>query len=223
MADKKSYETLIFDFDGTISQSEEGITKSVRYALESFDMQVTDLSSLAFCVGPPLTECFSDHFGFDERQTLQAIEKFREYYRKSGIHQQKLYEGMADAVTHFYKQSKTLAIATCKPTKFAKIALERYGLLSYFDIVSGIKFDNKKSSKDDVLAFALESLGDIDKEKTVMIGDRSHDILSAKKFGIDSIGVLYGYGGDGELEACEPTHIVKTVSELRTLLSDQEG
>ncbi len=214
----KKYEVAFFDFDGTISASYEGITKSARYSLNSFGIKVDDLSELECFVGPPLEDTFSSEYGFDENQTKLAVEKFREYYIEHGILQQNIYKGIFELITGLKSYGITPAIATCKPTHLTKIALKRYGIIDFLNPIVGSRLDGTRKSKFDVLKEVISRVDGVEKSKMVMIGDRAGDLMAASDLGIDSIGVLYGYGSETELSACKPTHLVDSVSKLGGIL-----
>ena len=216
--DSNRYDVVFFDFDGTISESKEGITKSTQVALRSFGIEVTDLNTLEPFVGPPLEDSFKKYYRFDDAQTKKAVSVFRSYYIKHGIFEQKIYVGIDDLIKSLYKNIVTCAIATCKPTHLTKIALERYGIIDYLDPIVGSKLDGSRKSKRDVLSHAISKFDGVAKSKMLMVGDRSFDLMAANDLGIDCIGVLYGYGDYEELIASKPTYLVKSVAELTQIL-----
>lgn len=214
----KNYKYVLFDLDGTLTDPKEGITKSVAYALEAYGIHVEDLDSLCKFIGPPLKDSFVKFYGFSEEQGYEAVEKYREYFRPHGVYENKVYAGVDKLLAELKASGKMIILATSKPTVFANTILEHFDLMKYFDVVCGSELDGSRVKKGDVIAYALEQVAEkdtgFDKSKAVMIGDREHDILGAKENGLDSIGVLYGYGDRAEHEAAGADYIVETVEEL---------
>lgn len=220
----KNYQYIFFDLDGTLTDPKEGITKSVAYALEYYGIHVDDLDSLCKFIGPPLKDSFVNFYGFSDDQGVEAVEKYREYFRPYGVYENKVYEGVDRLLSELKACGKTVVLATSKPTVFANTILEHFDLMKYFDVVCGSELDGSRVKKGDVIAYALEQVAKLDvmkafdKSLVVMVGDREHDILGAKENGLDSIGVLYGYGDREEHEAAGADYIVETVTELEELL-----
>ena len=214
------YKYLLFDLDGTLTDSQEGITKSVSYAL--INLGVEDLPEdikLRF-IGPPLKDSFPKYCGFDEETTEKAIALYRERYSKVGKFENRPYEGIPELLKKLKEDNRVLVIASSKPTGFVEDILNKFDLRQYFDIISAADLSGKKCEKEDVIKEALEILnlknGDKD---VVMIGDRHYDINGAKYFNLDSIGVNYGFAFDkNELKDAGATYVVETVKELGELL-----
>lgn len=142
---------------------------------------------------------------------------YREYFKDRGIFENKLYEGIPELLEMLRNQRKTLIVATSKPTVFAQKILDYFDIACYFDYVCGSHLDGTRSDKGEIIRYVLDEKS-LKKSETVMIGDRKHDIIGAQKNGIDSIGVLYGYGGEEELMNIHPTYIIKTVEKLYEVL-----
>lgn len=214
------YKYLLFDLDGTLTDSQEGITKSVSYAL--INLGVEDLPEdikLRF-IGPPLKDSFREYCGFDEETIKKAIALYRERYSKVGKFENRPYEGIPELLKKLKDDNRVLVIASSKPTGFVEDILNKFDLRQYFDIISAADLSGKKCEKEDVIKEALEILnlknGDKD---VVMIGDRHYDINGAKYFNLDSIGVNYGFAFDkNELKDAGATYVVDTVEELDKLL-----
>jgi phosphoglycolate phosphatase len=214
------YKYLLFDLDGTLTDSQEGITKSVSYAL--INLGVEDLPEdikLRF-IGPPLKDSFREYCGFDEETIKKAIALYRERYSKVGKFENRPYEGIPELLKKLKDDNRVLVIASSKPTGFVEDILNKFDLRQYFDIISAADLSGKKCEKEDVIKEALEILnlknGDKD---VVMIGDRHYDINGAKYFNLDSIGVNYGFAFDkNELKDAGATYVVETVKELGELL-----
>ncbi|MDF2611944.1 MAG: phosphatase [Lachnospiraceae bacterium] len=212
------YQCILFDLDGTITNPQEGITKSIQYALKNMGIEADDLELLAKYIGPPLRDCFSTDYGFDEEQTEQAIRYYREYYAKMGIFQNQPYQGINEMLSRLVKEGKKLLIATSKPEVFAKQIMDHFDLSRYFIDVCGSTFDASREKKGDVIRYALSKNHITELNQVVMIGDRYHDIMGAKENEIASIGVLYGFGSSQEFVEHGADRVVETVEELTKML-----
>ena len=209
---------ILFDLDGTITDPMLGITKSVKYALRKFNIEVENLNDLCKFIGPPLKDSFMNFYGFNEKDALKAITFYREYFSVTGLYENVVYENFEDILISLKEQNKSLIIATSKPTVFAEKILEHFNLKKYFDFIAGSNLDNTRTKKADVISYALEQQGLTEASEMIMIGDREHDIIGAKTLGIESIGVLHGYGSYEELSNSGANYIVKDVKELKSLL-----
>lgn len=210
---KQSYQYFFMDLDGTISDPKEGITKSVAYALDYYGIKVENLDTLEKFIGPPLSDSFQEFYGFDREKSLEAVEKYREYFKDKGIFQNELYPGMEQLLKSVTEQGGKIVLATSKPEVFAKRILEYFHIEDYFIFAAGSTLDTTRNKKADVIRYALDSLG-IAPEEAVMIGDRKHDVIGAKENGMACIGVLFGYGDREELESAGADTVVETVEEL---------
>ena len=208
---------FFFDLDGTLTDPKEGITKSVAYALESFGQKVNDLDDLLVFIGPPLKWSFMEYAGLDEEQAEAAITKYRERFKDIGIFENGVYEGIEGMLDRLKKAGYKLALATSKPIVFADRILEHYGLARFFDATFGSEFDGTRTDKAEVIEYALMQTGAEPKE-TIMIGDRSHDVIGANKNNIKTVGVLFGYGDSRELLDAGAYRLAKTVEELENML-----
>lgn len=214
----KQYKYLLFDLDGTITDSETGITRCVAYALNYLGIQVNDLRELSPFIGPPLLDSFKDFYNFTDEQATVAVAKYRERYADKGILENELYPGIEELLADAQKNGKTVILATSKPEIFAKRILDHFGLSDYFSFVAGSGLDGSLHTKTDVINYILQSNQITNLESVVMIGDRKHDIIGAKNVGIDSIGVLYGFGDYKELSDAGADHIAENIPALRKLL-----
>lgn len=210
---------IFFDLDGTLTDPKVGITKSVAYALKSFEIEVEDLDSLCKFIGPPLKESFMKYYGLNSEEGDKAVEIYREYFRPHGVYENAVYEGIPELMASLCNEGKRLVLASSKPTVFVETILEHFDLRKYFEVVVGSELDGTRVIKAEVIAYALEQAGITDKSQVVMIGDREHDVIGAKENGVASIGVTYGYGSREEHEACNADVIVESVSELGNVLS----
>lgn len=208
------YNIVLFDLDGTLTDPGLGITNSAAHALCYWGIHVEDRSTLYPFIGPPLQDSFQNFYGFSEADSKLAIERFREYFREKGIFENEIYEGVEPMLKLLKDHGKTIILATSKPEDFAKTILAHFHLEPYFDYVAGASMDETRCKKADVISYALRSCSITDLSGIVMVGDREHDIIGAKQIGIDSIGVLYGYGDREELEQAGATYIAETVSDI---------
>jgi len=212
----KSY--ILFDLDGTITDPRDGITKSVQYSLKAFGIDVADTGELIPFIGPPLRDSYRKYYGFDGGEAERAVAKYREYFAETGIFENTLYDGMDALLKSLCDAGKRLILATSKTAVFAERILKYFGIDSYFTFVSGSEWDGRRSQKGEVIRYALEQMNIVHIEKAVMVGDREYDILGAREAGMDSIGVLYGYGDRWELTGAGATWIAASVGELAGLL-----
>ena len=213
----KDYQNILFDLDGTLIDPKEGITNSVKYALSYFGIFVQNTEELYKFIGPPLQESFPQYYGFNEKDTQIAIEKYREHFREKGIFQNVLYEGIPELLEELVEAKKTVILATSKPEVFSIQILEHLNLKKYFSDIGGATFDHTRSKKEEVIQHVIKT-NHLSVENTVMVGDRSYDIIGAKKNHMDSIGVLYGYGNEEELKKVGATYMVENVMELQSQL-----
>lgn len=212
------YKIILFDLDGTLTDPGQGITNSVAYALEKFGVSVDDKRELYKFIGPPLKDSFMKYYGFTESEALKAIEFYREYFRDTGIFENQVYDGVKELLGDIRSSGRKIVLATSKPEEFAKRILEHFHLSEYFHVVAGASMDSSRSKKGDVIKYALEMCKAATCSEVIMIGDREHDIFGARENGIDSVGVLYGYGNRQELENAGATYIAERVSDIFTLL-----
>jgi len=206
------YDIVLFDLDGTLTESGIGITRSVAHSLRKYGIEETDQAKLDRFVGPPLIDSYMRYYGFSREQAVQAVEYYREYYAVTGIFENRVYDGVEAMLKALNDAGKICVLATSKPEHYAVQILEHFGLAPYFSCVAGATMDEKRTNKADVIAYALEKAGKAG--KAVMVGDRKHDIEGAKAHGLPSIGVLYGYGSRAELETAGATYLAETAEEI---------
>lgn len=212
------YDIVLFDLDGTLTDPALGITNSVIYALKHFDIEVADRTELYKFIGPPLMDSFAKFYGFDNEKCKEATAYYREHYREQGIFENMVYPGMEEMLQRLRSAGLRLAVATSKPEPFAKQIIEHFGLASFFDYVAGSTLAETRTNKAEVIEYALEVLGVTQRNKVLMVGDREYDVIGAEKCGLDSMGVLYGYGSKEELEAAGAKYIVEHVVDVADLI-----
>ncbi len=209
---------VLFDLDGTITDSGEGIINSLKYALKAYGISNYDEKELYRFLGPPLTEAFMEILGFDELKAKKAVDKYREYFRDTGIFENRLYDGIDLLLEKLASGGRKVILATSKAEVFAVRILEHFRISQYFWAVAGSELDGARNKKSEVIRHALDKAGIVELGSAVMVGDRKHDVFGAKEMGIDSIGVLYGYGNREELENAGASMIVETVEALHKAL-----
>ena len=212
------YQTILFDLDGTLTNSELGITNSVAYALGKFGIEVPDKKALRVFIGPPLQDSFERFYGFSKEECLKVIDYYHEYFSEKGLYENEVYSGVPNLLASLKQAGKQLIVATSKPEEFSVQILKHFDLFDYFDFVAGATMDRKRSKKSDVIQYALEQNQITDLAHTIMVGDREHDVLGAQAQKLDSIGVLYGFGSREELETAGATYIVDDVKKMHEIL-----
>lgn len=215
---KNQYKYLFWDLDGTLSDSALGITRSAQYALSCFGIDVPDISELRCFVGPPLEESFKEFYHFSPEKADEAVIKYRERYEVTGVYENALYPGIVDFLNEAHAAGKIQMVATSKPQRMADLVLKHFAIYDKFAFVGGREYDGTRKTKAEVIRYVMQSCGLHDCSDIIMIGDRKHDVIGAKEVGLDSVGVLYGYGTRQELSDAGATYIVKGLDELKNLL-----
>lgn len=212
--------TILFDLDGTLTDSGEGIMNAVRYTLERYEKEATEEELRSF-IGPPLQTQFEQFLKVSEEEGKRAVSIYREYYTKRGIYENKVYPGISDVLKQLKQAGFRLCIATSKPEKFAVQIAEHFNFAQYFDRIGGALMDGNRTKKREVIEYVLteEQIGD-QREGILMVGDRKHDICGAKQTGLRSMGVLYGYGSQEELETAGADWIVETPEDIWSILKE---
>lgn len=208
------YKYLLFDLDGTLTNPGLGITNSVMYALKKFDIHVEDRTELYKFIGPPLRDSFETFYGFSTEKSELAVQYYREYYKEQGLYENEVYDGIPELLIQLKEQGKALIVATSKPEAFSVEILKHFKLYDYFDFVAGATMDTTRNTKADIIKYAMESCNISEKSSAIMIGDREHDIIGAKENGLDSIGVLFGYGSLDELQKTGATYIAEKPMDI---------
>lgn len=212
---------LLFDLDGTLTDPMVGITSSVQYALSRFGIEVRYLKELIPFIGPPLAESFQKYYGLSVEEAEQAVAYYREYFSPKGIYENEIYPGIADMLSQLQESGFELYLATSKPHVYARRILEHFGIADYFSYVGGSELDGRRVKKEEVIAHVLTTCG-IAPGEALMIGDKEHDIKGAAACGVESVGVLYGYGSREELVTAGADHITASVEELWDYLYNQD-
>lgn len=210
---------FLFDLDGTITEPKEGITKCVQYSLRQFGINEENLDKLECFIGPPLHKSYQVFYGLSEEDSFKAVAKYRERYKDIGIFECNLYNRIDNTIRTIKENGGKVALATSKPEEFAERLLEHYNIKQYFDCITGSMMNGERTEKYEVIeeVFNRMNIKETDKSQVVMIGDRMHDIIGAKKEKIESIGVMYGYSVGDELKDNGATYIVDNTDELTQL------
>lgn len=217
----KNYDYVIFDFDGTVADTGEGILKSLQYSFEQMGHEVPDLSDLKKFIGPPIHYSYVTFYGIDESEVEQYIKKYRERYRKIGIFECFVYDGVIETIKELRKNGVKIGIASSKPIKLIFDVMDYLKITEYFDAVVGTQFDDSNHpGKTDLVLESMKKLSDGDKKRTLMVGDRFFDIDGAKGAGVDSVGVTYGYGSREEFEEHGATYIIDNAKELLKIVGE---
>ena len=207
------YDTILFDLDGTLTDSGLGITKAVQYALGQMGYEVPPRESLFSFIGPPLHKSFQKHYGMDEDTSREAVRQFRVYYNQmGGILENEVYDGVRELLRDLKQEGKRLMIATSKPQAAAELVMHHFGLDEWVPEIIGGTDDDRRNSKGKVIAWAIREYG-LDPGKVIMVGDREHDIHGAAENGIPAIGITWGYGDRAELEGAGAKAVFDTPKE----------
>ena len=213
------YKYILFDCDGTVFDTVEGITKSTRYAINKFGLDA-ELDALRCFAGPPLVDKFMEVFDFSLEQAKQATAYFKERYQPIGLYECRIFPGMKEMLERLKAAGFVLGIATSKPQELAEKLLKDESMYEIFDVICGSGLNGNNDSKESVLRRAMETLG-AEPVKTVLIGDTKYDVIGAKACGIDCVGVRYGYAAEGELEEAGAKYIVEDIEALEKLLKEE--
>lgn len=209
---------ILFDLDGTLSNSKEGITKCVQYALKHFGIEEPDLDKLDVFIGPPLVDSFMKYYGFSEEKAREATAKYRERYSPIGVHETSMYPGSKECLEELKKQGYVIGMASSKPEHYCKIVLEDFGILEFFDDVVGATMDGRIDTKEEVLEEVFRRWSHFGKDEICLIGDTMYDVEGANAHDIPCIAVTYGFGDVEEMRAGGAVAFVDNLMELPELL-----
>ena len=212
-----NYKAVIFDFDGTVCQTGEGIRKSAAYALESMGFPVPeDENELNFFIGPPLLVTFQERYGADPQTAEELVKKYRERYTNIGVYESEPYDGIEQLLQALKQDGLKIGIASSKPKKYIETLLERDGLIKYFDSVCGVSFTVDCESKANIIGRCMKELNS-PPEETMMVGDKRYDIEGAKANGMLSVGVLWGYGSKFEFIEAGADFIAEKIADVESI------
>ncbi|GET24299.1 HAD family hydrolase [Prolixibacter sp. NT017] len=214
-----SFRNILFDLDGTLTDPKEGIFNSILYALREMNIEAPKEETLLSFIGPPLHDSFKHHFSLTDEEADEAVELYRVYFPEKGMYENELYEGIPELLSSVKAAGKKIYLATSKPKVYATEILRHFGLLPFFDGISGPELDGTRNHKAEVIEFLIQVYG-IVPEESIMIGDRLHDMKGASTHNIKAVGVTYGYGSVGELQENGAWKLVDSVEELGDLLME---
>ena len=217
---KENFDLILFDLDGTITDSGEGITKSVQYALSKLGIEEPDLENLRKFIGPPLIDSFEKYYGFSREEAIRARKIFNERYQPIGWMENRPYDGIEEVLKALKENGKMLGIATSKPADTAERVLTYFGLREYFPVfcasplngIGGEKAGRIQAAIEDAKALGCEA------KNVIMVGDTKFDVLGAHECHIPCVGVTWGFAVEGEFEACDTEFVVDTMDELLNVL-----
>ena len=210
---------IFFDFDGTLSDTSDGVFKSFDYVADFYGISLADKSIYKTMIGPPLLESFTRVFGFTGDTLPQAMAKYREYYTAKGMFECRIYDGVIDLIKELRKEGKRILVATSKPEVYARQILEKKGILDLFDFVGGSDLEEAvRVNKVDIIRYVMQNLNIQDTSSCLMIGDTHFDIQGAQKAGIESLGILWGFGSEQSLRSAGATYIAKTPLDVQKLI-----
>ena len=210
----KDYDFYLFDFDGTLCDTTEGIFNSVIYSLKCYGIEESDMEKLRFFVGPPLFESYKTLYNVSDDDANWLIAKYRERYKDKAAEESCIYEGVKEKLSALKGRGKKIAVASSKPKKFVDEISQYHDIYKYYDFVSAEDFKNNHSSKEDLINRCFNFFGNPEKEKVIMIGDRFYDINGAKAVGVDSAGAVYGFGTEEEQSKAGATYILNSPKDL---------
>lgn len=214
------YNTILFDLDGTISDTAEGVANSILYALNKMGIEKPSRKKLLLCIGPPLIDSFCSVFGLTEHDAQRAIGYYREYYADKGIFECHLYPGIPELLMALKMEGATIALATSKPEVYAERILRHYSIFSLFDYVGGSQLNGQRTKKSEVIAYVLSTLPEGGRNSALMVGDRKYDVEGAKEIGIPCAGVLFGYGSKEELAKAGAIYLADSTQELLNWINE---
>ena len=214
------YDYIFFDLDGTLTNPEKGLIESFAYGLGKMGIEWNDKRDLKCFIGPPLYTEWQQVYGFTPEESSRALDFFTEYYQVYGWWDNTVYEGVDKMLSCLKNSGKKIILATSKPEKFARKILKLFDLDKYFDFIAGAIADKIRDKKWEVLAYAIESVGNPPLEKCILVGDRKFDAEGARICGIDSLGVPYGHGSYDEMSAAGFVEIVETTDAVARYILD---
>lgn len=210
------YSAVIFDFDGTICDTGEGIKKSAKYALDSFDIPCPEWEELDFFIGPPLLVTFQERFNQSPTDADALVKKFRERYTNVGLYESHLYDGVEALLKRLKDDGMKIGIASSKPQEYVEQLLSKFNIIQYFDSVCAVSFQADCESKTSIISRCVKELG-VETRGVIMAGDTAYDIDGAKANMLDSIGVAWGYGSKFDFIERGATYIAEKPDDIEAI------
>lgn len=218
---KEQYDLILFDLDGTLTDSSEGITKCVQYALEQYGILEPNLENLRKFIGPPLIDSFMNYYGFSKEGAIKIRKVFNERYLPIGWKENRPYPGIEQVLKYLKEQGKVLGVATSKPEDTARKVLTHFGLMEYFTVFCAAPKNGLNGEKEGRIMAAIEEAKRLGYpvKHPIMVGDTRFDVIGAHQCGIPCIGVSWGFAVEGEFESCDTEFVVNTMEELQSFFS----
>lgn len=210
---------ILFDLDGTLIDSSEGITKSTQYALAHYGIIENDLSKFYKFIGPPLVASFKKYYDFPEEQAVEAVAVYRERYNKIGLFECSLYPGVRECIEKLKAQGYLIGMASSKPEVSCRRILEHFGILELFDDVVGATFDGRIDTKEEVLNEVMRRWSDVPKDEMCLIGDTMFDVEGANQVGIRTVAVNFGFGNVQEMVEAGAVAVCDDMEELPEIVA----
>lgn len=210
------YRYILFDLDGTLTDSREGIMKSLYYASEKLGFEIPDDPDRF--LGPPLGDSFRMFCGMSDERADEAVRVFRERYSTVGLFENRVYDGIREMLERLRNAGMCLAVATCKLECYSVRIMDRFGLSGYFDVVGGADVSVGRITKAQVIEDVLARAGVTDRSQVLMVGDRQNDVLGAHQTGIECLGALWGYGSAEEFKGAGADYTAETPQAAADML-----
>lgn len=212
----KKYQNILFDLDGTLIDSYLGISNGINHLIQQWNLEKLEENTIKTFIGPPLDDSFIKYFSTINTENVeQALKVFREYYRNKGIFECSLYPNVTECLHTLKNNQKTIFLATAKPRIFAEKILEYFKIKEFFSGIYGVELDGSIKNKYEVIHYAHQN-SQLNKNSSIMIGDKEDDIIACKKFGIDVIAARYGYGEDSEFNQAD--YIINDIKDILTTI-----
>ena len=214
----RKYDIILFDLDGTLTDSAPDIFNSITYALGKFGVEAPGPQGLRKCVGPPLSYSFHTFFGFSGQGLADVLQAYQEYYQPHGMFENSAFPGIEDCLRRLRDAGYTLAVASSKRDEQVEKVVGYFGLDKYFHFMAGSIDAQGRPDKPSVIRYIIDALPIPDVSRALMVGDRRYDVEGARECGVDTAGVLWGYGTAEELSAAGAVHLSTTPAELADFL-----
>lgn len=208
-------QNILIDLDGTLTDPKVGITTSARYGLEKIGHPISLDTNIDWIIGPPLKASLAKILNVASNHVLaeQALEAYRERFAVTGLYENKVFPEVAETLAELKRRGYRLFLATAKPTVYARQILEHFELDQYFEGIHGSELNGDRTNKGDLIEYILQQ-EQLDPATCIMVGDREHDIFGARRNGIETIAVTYGYGSPEEFAQAEPKFQIQRFNEI---------
>lgn len=213
------FDCVLFDFDGTVADTSEGIFEGIRYGIRMEGLPMPSPEEMKTFIGPPLNEGFRNHYpDISDEQIEMLIIHYRARYSVDGYYKFRLYEGMADLLLNLRENGIKTGIATSKPQVFMDHIVKTCELQQYFDVVVGAESDKLDAGKKEIIEKAFDSLKVYGCEKPLMVGDTKFDIIGARDAGVPSVAVTFGFGSIDDMIVNGANYVAKNCEEIKAIV-----